>query len=185
MLVKENLMPSKDMNWNMGHDSDGKKTVTKINRYTEIEIESYGSQWNYFTFGQGKLTILNEHHNKTMTISLCLKYSIDTIINSLTLCKNTTKDMIIVNSNFRGESLNANEIKTISATGQKNDLEVTSQAVYLSIKREVGLKSKFTIYSPMINLGDKAADIYIPAKADLKNSNLYPIDGNYEEIKAT
>lgn len=184
MLVKENLLPVKNASWVMGHDSDGKETVKKLNGYTEIYIDSYGSRWNYLAFGQGELTKLNYHNGKTITISLNIKCSIDTSINSINLCKSSATDVVFVNSNFVGELLNANEIKAITATGQKNDLEVTSQVVYVAIRREVGMKSKFTLYAPMINLGDKAADLWISAKADLNKSNLYPHDGEYTEIKA-
>ncbi len=183
MLVKENLLPTKSSNWNMGHDSDGQKTITKFGGYTEIDIKNYGSQWNYFSFGMGNLINLNNYRNETITVSLDIKCSIDTRLNNLTLCKTTSKDIILENSNFAEENLNANKLKRITASGQKNDLEVTSQVVYLSIRKE-DMSSKYTLFSPMINLGDKAADLWIPAKADLNKSNLYPQNGEYTEIKA-
>lgn len=38
---------------------------------------------------------------------------------------------------------------------------------------------------PYLCIGETLPDIYIPAKIDLKNPTLYPIDGQYEEIKAS
>ena len=38
---------------------------------------------------------------------------------------------------------------------------------------------------PYLCIGETLPDVYIPAKADLKNPTLYPIDGEYEEILAS
>lgn len=76
-----------------------------------------------------------------------------------------------------------NIVKAKGILVPKDDVDIRILIYNGTAGNTLGIDVEYS--KPYLCIGETLPDIYIPAKADLTKPTLYPLDGNYEEIKAS